>query len=108
MVKSRLQSPAASEEGVSPRGDAAPGAVLTDAGDDQPLPTDFESAVTELEAVVQAMESGSLSLEASLAAYQRGARLATHCRRLLAEVQNRVKVLEGELLQPFDPDEGAS
>jgi exodeoxyribonuclease VII small subunit len=89
MVKSRLQEPARE-------------------ADEETVPADFEAALSELESIVQSMESGSLSLEASLAAYQRGTRLATQCRRLLAEVQNRVRVLEAELLQPFDAEGGAS
>lgn len=66
------------------------------------LPASFEKAVAELEAIVQSMESGSLALEQSLAAYRRGAALAAHCRRLLAEVQQQVKVLEADLLKPFE------
>lgn len=66
------------------------------------LPASFEEAVAELESLVQSMESGTLALEQSLAAYRRGARLAAHCRRLLADVQQQVKVLEADLLKPFD------
>ena len=66
------------------------------------LPASFEKAVAELEAIVQSMESGSLALEQSLAAYRRGAALAAHCRRLIAEVQQQVKVLEADLLKPFE------
>jgi exodeoxyribonuclease VII small subunit len=66
------------------------------------LPASFEEAVAELESLVQSMESGSLALEQSLAAYRRGALLAAHCRRLLADVQQQVKVLEADLLKPFD------
>ena len=66
------------------------------------LPDSFEKAVAELEAIVQSMESGNLALEQSLAAYRRGAALAAHCRRLLAEVQQQVKVLEADLLKPFE------
>ena len=65
-------------------------------------PASFEDAVGELESLVQRMESGALSLEESLAAYRRGAELVAHCRRALAQVQQQVKVLEGELLKPFD------
>ncbi|MBM3406672.1 MAG: exodeoxyribonuclease VII small subunit [Betaproteobacteria bacterium] len=68
------------------------------------LPANFEQAVAELESLVQAMESGSLALEQSLEAYRRGAQLAAHCRRLLADVQQQVKVLEADLLKPFDAD----
>lgn len=62
----------------------------------------YEQAVEELEALVEKMESGALSLEDSLAAYKRGAELVAHCRKVLADVQQQVSVLEGELLKPFD------
>jgi exodeoxyribonuclease VII small subunit len=39
----------------------------------QDLPASFESAMAELQQLVEQMESGSLALEASVAAYQRGA-----------------------------------
>jgi exodeoxyribonuclease VII small subunit len=72
------------------------------------LPDSFETALAELEALVQKMESGSLTLEDSLHAYARGARLAGFCRDRLADVQQQVKVLEGDLLRPFAvPDESA-
>lgn len=67
----------------------------------------FEDAIRELDTLVERMESGSLSLEESLRAYRRGAELVAHCRKALAEVQQQVKVLEGELLKPFEPDAGA-
>lgn len=62
----------------------------------------YEQAVEELEALVEKMEGGALSLEDSLAAYKRGAELVAHCRKVLADVQQQVSVLEGELLKPFD------
>ena len=67
-----------------------------------PAPESFEQAVAELEAIVQKMESGALTLEESLAAYRRGADLVAWCRRALADVQQQVKVLEADLLKPFD------
>jgi exodeoxyribonuclease VII small subunit len=73
---------------------------------DNRVPDSFEEALAELEMLVQKMESGSLTLEDSLGAYARGARLAAFCRDRLAEVQQQVKVLEGDLLKPFAvPDE---
>ena len=64
--------------------------------------------MAELEGLVQKMESGDLSLEQSLAAYQRGAELVTFCRQSLSKVQQQVKILEGDLLKPFEADpEGA-
>ncbi len=62
----------------------------------------YEQAVEELEDLVEKMEGGALSLEDSLAAYKRGAELVAHCRKVLADVQQQVSVLEGELLKPFD------
>lgn len=70
------------------------------------LPPTYEQAVAELEAIVQSMESGGLSLEASLEAYRRGAALAVHCRDLLAAVQQQVSVLEADLLRPFEIEGG--
>ena len=81
---------------------ASGSAVTASTGGEVPLPDSFEAAVAELEALVQAMESGSLALEQSLESYRRGAQLAAHCRRLLADVQQQVKVLEADLLKPFD------
>ncbi|MCP5266071.1 MAG: exodeoxyribonuclease VII small subunit [Burkholderiaceae bacterium] len=67
--------------------------------------TDFEASMAELESIVDKMESGDLSLDASLAAYQRGAELVGRCRRSLARVQQQVKVLEADLLRAFEPDD---
>jgi exodeoxyribonuclease VII small subunit len=67
-------------------------------------PASFEHAMAELEALVQKMESGDLSLEQSLSAYQRGAVLVAFCRNSLVKVQQQVKILEGDLLKPFEAD----
>ncbi|WP_459618108.1 exodeoxyribonuclease VII small subunit [Bordetella sp. 2513F-2] len=71
--------------------------------DDRPLPQDFETALAELEAVVATMENGSLPLEQSLAAYRRGVELTRICQERLAQAEQQVRVLEGELLRPLDP-----
>ena len=71
----------------------------------EPAPAaSFEEALAELETLVQQMESGSLSLEQSLQAYQRGARLVAYCRDDLGRVRQQVKVLEADLLKPFEPE----
>ncbi|MEI2417762.1 exodeoxyribonuclease VII small subunit [Orrella sp. JC864] len=66
------------------------------------LPQDFETALAELEALVADMESGAQPLEASLAAYRRGVALSRICQDRLAQAEQQVKVLEGELLRPFE------
>jgi exodeoxyribonuclease VII small subunit len=81
----------------------APG---TDAADPSVSPPSFEAALEELESLVQAMESGRLSLEASVNAYRRGAHLVAFCRDSLARVQQQVRVLEGDLLKPFEDPSG--
>lgn len=66
------------------------------------LPSDFESALAELESLVATMESGSLTLEQSLTAYRRGVALTRTCQQLLAQAEQQVKVLEAGMLRPFD------
>jgi len=67
-------------------------------------PKDYESALAELEAIVTEMEGGQLSLDASLAAYRRGAELLHYCRQQLADAEQQVKILENGHLVPFSPD----
>ena len=67
-----------------------------------PLPQDFETALSQLEKLVSQMESGDLPLEQSLAAYERGVELSRVCQRLLDAADEQVKVLQGNLLKPFD------
>jgi exodeoxyribonuclease VII small subunit len=70
---------------------------MSQAANDKP-PLSFEAALAELESIVQGMESGKLSLEESLAAYQRGASLLKHCQGALAAAEQKIQVLEaGEL-----------
>lgn len=64
-------------------------------------PKDFESALAELEKIVAQMESGKLSLEDSLTAYERGASLLNFCREALARAEQQVEALEGGVLKPF-------
>ncbi len=71
---------------------------------DQPA-TSFEQAMAELELLVEKMESGALPLEASLDAYKRGAELVKYCAAQLERVEQKVKILEGEMLTPFEDDQ---
>jgi len=73
-----------------------------------PKPQDtqtFESAVAELEKIVDSMESGQLSLEESLASYKRGAELLKFCQSTLQEAAQQVKLLENGVLKSFGPTE---
>lgn len=66
----------------------------------------FETAIGELEQVVEQLESGDLSLEDSLAAYEKGVGLAKLCYQRLNEVEKKIELLvkdkEGKLqLAPY-------
>lgn len=65
------------------------------------LPEDFETALAQLEALVERMESGDLGLDESIAAYERGAALARVCQQRLDAAEHQVSVLQGNLLKPF-------
>jgi exodeoxyribonuclease VII small subunit len=64
-------------------------------------PQSFETALAELERIVDGMEAGELPLEQSLAAYKRGAELLKFCQSALAEAQQQVKILEDDVLKNF-------
>lgn len=64
-------------------------------------PESFEAALSELESIVQGMEGGRLSLEQSLAAYQRGATLLRYCQQTLAAAEQQVEVLEAGVMREF-------
>jgi exodeoxyribonuclease VII small subunit len=66
----------------------------------------YEQAIEELEAIIAQMEDGSLGLEQSLIAYQRGAALVKHCKTRLASVDQQVKILEGGMLKAFEAQNG--
>ena len=67
------------------------------------LPQDFETALAQLEALVAQMENGTLALDQSLAAYEKGVELARICQQRLDAAEQQVKVLQGNLLRPLDP-----
>ena len=54
---------------------------------------DFEKSLTELETLVQQMESGKLSLEDSLKAFERGIRLTRECQQALSLAEQKVQLL---------------
>ena len=64
-------------------------------------PQSFETALAELERIVDGMEAGELPLEQSLAAYKRGAELLKFCQSALTEAQQQVKILEDNVLKNF-------
>ena len=51
----------------------------------------FESALGELEEIVRSLESGKAPLEESIAAYERGISLKSHCEKKLAEARLKIE-----------------
>lgn len=60
---------------------------------DQPESVDFEASLGELEALVAKMEDGSLTLEESLQAFERGVKLSRACQQALRNAELRIKAL---------------
>lgn len=67
---------------------------MSEDGTDEPI--DFEASLAELEALVTRMEEGSLSLEESLAAFERGIKLTRDCQSALRDAELRIKALTQE------------
>jgi len=69
------------------------------AADTRPAPESlaFGEALAELETIVGQLESGQLELEDSLEKYERGVALLRALQARLAEAQQKVTVLMGEL-----------
>jgi exodeoxyribonuclease VII small subunit len=63
------------------------------AGPEQPAEPDFEAALAELEALVDKMEAGDMTLEASLAAFERGVKLTRQCQTALRNAELKVRQL---------------
>lgn len=54
----------------------------------------FEAALNELETVVKTMESGEMSLDNSLQAFQRGAALLRYCQDKLDIAEQTINLME--------------
>lgn len=61
----------------------------------------FEEALTELDEIVAKLEAGDLTLEESLALFERGQKLATRCNKQLDQASLRVEQLseDGEIVE---------
>jgi exodeoxyribonuclease VII small subunit len=77
--------------------------------DDSATPLPFEKTLAELEQLVKRMESGELSLEDSLAAFEKGIKLTRECQQSLLAAEQKVQILleeNGKLISSdFDADD---
>jgi exodeoxyribonuclease VII, small subunit len=71
-------------------------------------PASFETALTDLEQIVNRLESGALPLEEALNEFERGVQLARQGQVKLQQAEQRVQILladnEDASLTPFKPD----
>jgi len=71
-------------------------------------PPDFERALGELEATVDKLEHGDLSLEDALKHFERGVALARDCQSSLKQAEQKVEILLQKSTtaapEPFEPD----
>jgi exodeoxyribonuclease VII small subunit len=58
-----------------------------------PSNKDFRAALAELENIVEELESGELTLESSLDAFERGVGLVKFCNQTLNAVEKKVEML---------------
>ncbi|CCK77784.1 MAG: exodeoxyribonuclease VII small subunit [Oleispira antarctica] len=66
----------------------------------------FEQSLAELESLVERMESGEMSLEDSLKAFEQGIKYTRDCQNALAKAEQKVQLLlqkNGQMeAQPFN------
>ena len=71
-------------------------------------PPDFETALEELETLVEQMEAGEITLEESLQHFERGILLTRTCQDALKAAEQKVEILlensADANTQPFDTD----
>lgn len=84
----------------------SPDAAGDEPGTDGPADLDFEAALAELEQLVSQMEAGDLTLEASLAAFERGVKLTRQCQTALRSAELKVQQLtRNDTLEDLDLEE---
>ena len=68
---------------------------------------DFEKSIVKLGAIVEKLESGEQTLEASLKLFEEGIQLTRRCQQALEQAENKITVLTQNnkewLAEPEDP-----
>lgn len=78
--------------------------------EDKPAEPDFETALKELESLVERLESGEMDLNDSLEHFKRGVEISRQCRAILDRARQSVEALgdpdDPESAAPFEPESG--
>lgn len=69
---------------------------------------ELEKAMSQLEAIVEQLESGELTLDKSLQQFEKGVRLSRECQTALNKAEQKVQMLIGDELKDIDPEDVAS
>jgi exodeoxyribonuclease VII small subunit len=68
----------------------------------------LEKSLAELEALVERLESGELSLQQALKEFERGVKLTRQCQAALKEAEQKVEILlkstDDAEPEPFEPE----
>jgi len=72
----------------------------------------FEEAMQRLDAIVEAMESGQVGIEESIAKYEEAMALAAQCRQILDQAEHRIQKIQLDAagkpqVTPFEPPPAA-
>lgn len=74
-----------------------------------PTLPNLETSLTEISELIDKMEHGELSLEQSLAHFERGVTLVKHCQKILDQAEQKVQILmqsnNQEELTDYNKDE---
>lgn len=62
----------------------------------------FETALAELELIIERMEDDDTTLENSISYYKRGAESLQFCQKELGDAQREVSVVEAGMLKKFE------
>jgi exodeoxyribonuclease VII small subunit len=76
---------------LKPAFNTASGPAMSDAQIQDPK--QFETSLQALETIVDQLERGDLTLEASLAAFEQGIRLSRGCQQALDSAEQRIRIL---------------
>lgn len=70
--------------------------------------TNFETQLTELETIVEQLETGELPLEDALKVFEKGVKLSRQCQQLLSEAEQKVTILMDNQEQDFLDEDSSS
>lgn len=65
-------------------------------------PQNFETAINELEQIINRIENSEIDLEESINQYQNGIELIKFCQHKLRDIEQKVKILDSETNQLKD------